>query len=297
MPTQNRVTLTDLWKDYYDWAEKTQKDHSNKKRRWMKWIKPNLGSVPLSKLSTKAVEQFQLQMLDMGLKPATANRVTALLKHLIKRGVDWDLVPPEALVRVRRVKQLREPPGRVRFLKDDEIETLLKCCDDKLRPIVTTAVFTGLRKGELMRLRWEDVDLAAGMLVVRNSKSGKSRTVPITEPVKSTLEALPRFLGSPWVFWTEPAGQARKNIRRAWDKAIKESGITDFRFHDLRHTAGSKMANAGVDLYVIMSVLGHSSFKMVERYAHLDPGHLRRELQKINPTDGHQNVTTEEDVG
>jgi integrase len=114
---------------------------------------------------------------------------------------------------------------------------------------------------------------------IRESKSGKSRSIPINETASKTLAALPRYLDSSWVFWIGKRGDVRKDVKSAWTKAVKKAGIPNFRFHDLRHTAASWMVMSGMDLYTVQKILGHASIQMTERYSHLAPEHLAQKMK------------------
>jgi len=124
-----------------------------------------------------------------------------------------------------------------------------------------------MRRGEILGLAWENVDLLNGYLLVVQSKNGDRREVPINNAVREVLSGITRRLGSSYVFCDEK-GRMFKGGRNAFERACKRAGIYGFRFHDLRHSAASFMAMAGVDLMAIKQVLGHKTIQMTLRYSH-----------------------------
>ena len=124
------------------------------------------------------------------------------------------------------------------------------------------------------------VDLRNGFILVEQTKNGERREVPINAAVREVLTAIVRRLDSKYVF--EEKGGPLRCVRHAFDRACKKAGIYNFRFHDLRHTAASFMAMAGIDLLSIGKILGHKTIGMTKRYAHLSPGHLRNAVDAID---------------
>jgi integrase len=157
---------------------------------------------------------------------------------------------------------------------------------DHLTPLVTLALHTGLRRGELFQLRWRDVDLTAARLTVRGegTKSGQTRYVPLNATAVSVLEAWqpPAPMAAAIVF-AGADGAALEDIKSAWGALLKSTrpAIADFRFHDCRHHFASRLVMAGVDLNTIRELLGHSDIKMVLRYAHLAPEHTAAAVSRL----------------
>lgn len=187
---------------------------------------------------------------------------------------------------MRKVRKPTEPRGRVRFLNDDERNQLLQACRNsnnyKLYPIVVLAISTGMRQGEILNLRWPDVDLKTGFAILHETKNGERRRVPIIGHSLDELReyAKVRRLDSDLVFPGETGKPAE--IRRPWLAALTEAGIDDFRFHDLRHTAASYLAMNGATPGEIAEVLGHKTLAMVKRYAHLSENHVRNTVAAMN---------------
>jgi integrase len=134
------------------------------------------------------IELYQADRLRKGNKPATVNRLVATLKHMLTKGVEWEMVDEETLKRVRKVKLLEENNRRLRYLPKEECLNLVACCDNHLRPIVMTALNTGMRKGEVLGLKWENVDLKHGFVLLERTKNGERREIPINATLRSTFQ-------------------------------------------------------------------------------------------------------------
>ena len=147
------------------------------------------------------------------------------------------------------------------------------------------AINTGLRRGELFNLQWADVDLVRKVITVegQTSKSGQTRYVQLNSEAINTLLEWKKQTDSAIVFASPVTGERFDNINKSWARLREEAGITDFRFHDLRHTFASKLVMAGIDLYTVKELLGHSTIQMTERYAHLAPEHKAEAVEAIAP--------------
>jgi integrase len=185
-----------------------------------------------------------------------------------------------------RVEMPALPRGRVRFLDDAERERLLRACrgsdNGMLNPIVVMALSTGMRQGEILNLKWPDVDLKKGVAILQETKNGERRRVPITGYALEVMReyAKVRRLDSEFVF----PGRTGKPVefRKHWLKALSDAGIADFRFHDLRHCTASYLAMNGASLAEIAEILGHKTLQMVKRYSHLSDSHVSGVLERMN---------------
>lgn len=136
-----------------------------------------------------------------------------------------------------------------------------------MQSLVIAAINTGMRRGELFNLKWFDVDFARGVIHVRQTKTDKDRVVPMNETVRGLLESRPRTSG--YVFPSPKTGGRLIEIKHKFDEARTAAKIKDFRFHDLRHTAATRLADAGVNVIVIAEVLGHGDIRTTKRYSHV----------------------------
>lgn len=172
------------------------------------------------------------------------------------------------------------------------LEALEGC--DWLRNIVITALNTGMRRGEIFNLQWFDVDFERGFLNVRQTKSGKDRAIPMNSMLTALLENLHKT--SSYVFPSPKTGGKLVDFKGRFDAARRKAGISNFRFHDLRHTAATRMADAGVDIFTLAAILGHSDIRMTRRYAHATDESKRRAVEKLtrNGQSRDASVTKEE---
>lgn len=185
--------------------------------------------------------------------------------------------------------------ARVRYLTNDERDKLLAACkahpNPQLYPIVVMALATGARQGEIVNLQIRDVDLVTGKTVLRDTKNGETRSVPLVtyalEVIKGQAEFAERlYLDNPAsnhrYLFPRLDGMNHVNFRHAWYQALKASQVKDFRFHDLRHSAASYLAMNGATLLEIAAILGHKTLEMVKRYSHLSEDHTRSVIEKMN---------------
>ena len=227
--------------------------------------------------------------------PASINRYLAVLSHAFTVAVkEWGWLDDNPC---RKVTKPTEPRGRVRYLRDDERERLLRACRESSNPWLYTAVVvalsTGVRKSELMGLTWTDVDLQAGRITLHETKNGEVRVVPLAGPALALLREHAKVcrLDTDLVFPGrkrrpgpdgKPKPPAPIDLRAPWDVALKRAGIEDFRWHDLRHSTASYLAMNGASLAEIAEVLGHKTLAMVKRYAHLSEAHTARVVESMN---------------
>jgi len=277
-----------LAKDYLAWAERQRGYES--KRYFIKALEDAFGSIPLRSFTTMLIEEYQSNKLKAGKKPATVNRHVATLKHMFTKAYEWDMIEEYVWKKVRKVKLLEENNRRLRFLSKEECQNLLEKCDSHVRPIVVTALNTGMRKGEILSLKWENVDMNHGFILLTDTKNGERREIPINETLMTTLKGLPRRIDGKYVFYDPHTDKPYQDVKRSFNTACKKVGIYDFHFHDLRHTFASHLVMAGVDITTVKELLGHKSLAMTMRYAHLAPAH---KVKAVSVLDGALNERRE----
>lgn len=212
------------------------------------------------------------------INPATVNRELAVLSKVFSLAVDAGQIGVNPC---GRVKNFRVSGGRVRYLTTDEEKKLLAQLQPHkwVRDVVVTALHTGMRRGEIFNLQWFDVDSGRGLLHVRNTKSGRDRDVPINSVVRSLLESLPKTSG--YVFPSPKTGGRMADVKSRFNPACDAAGLGGFRFHDLRHTAATRMIEAGIDIAAVREILGHADIRMTARYAHATSEAKRRAVEKL----------------
>lgn len=205
---------------------------------------------------------------------STLNRFIAVISGVFAWAIELRLTPRGWTNPCRGVKQLREAPGRVRFLDDDERTRLLESCKlsqyPRMYALVLTAMLTGARRGELMGLKWGEVELDNAVARLGRTKNGERRTLVLLPQVIAALRPFASSDANRYVFGAvKTRYQTPASIDTAWEHAKIRGKIENFRFHDLRHCCASYLAQAGVPLNVIAEVLGHKRLDMTQRYAHL----------------------------
>jgi len=236
-------------------------------------------TAPITDITAHRIAQYECDRLSKmsargtPLAAATLNRELALVRHLLRLAEEWGY-----LDKVPRIRLAKEPEGRLRFLTEDEITRLLGAAADSQNsyflPIVTIALNTGMRKNEILKLTWERVDFSRGVLQLAETKNGRRREAPMDRAVYDVLSDLPGKSEEGPVFRRKD-GAAWGDVRTAFEHACRRAKITDFRFHDLRHTCASWMIMRGRSLKEVQEILGHREFSMTLRYAHLSPDRLR----------------------
>ncbi|MBI2988094.1 MAG: site-specific integrase [Deltaproteobacteria bacterium] len=252
------------------------------------------GDTPLAQITTWQIEKWKAEG-GKRLNPVTVNRRLTVIKHMFKQAVEWDLVKSNPATSVKRFTVNSE---RTRFLTQHEIQTLLETCEKQitspwLLPLVTLALNTGMRQGELLRLKWENVDLERGSITIIQSKTLRRKTIAINEPAGEALNWLQENRYGELLLmwpWGDPIGKV--TVYDAFKKACSTAGISDFRFHDLRHTFASHLVMAGVDLVTVKELLGHKTINMTNRYTHLAQEHKAQAVAKLGERiQGERNAT------
>lgn len=234
------------------------------------------GRMKLCDITPKSIEQYKRLRLET-MAPATVNRELACMKCIFNKAIEWGKATENP---ARRVKMLKENNQRLRYLEKEEIEKLIDNSPEFLKPIVIVAVFTGMRKGEIINLKWQDIDLSKGIVYLQDSKIGK-REVYLNNNVKNMLIHIKKHSESPYVFCNKN-GNTYSKILTTFYKATEKSGIKNFRFHDLRHTYASHLTMSGVDLRTVQELMGHKTIEMTLRYSHLSPDHKRQAIEVLD---------------
>lgn len=203
--------------------------------------------------------------------PASLTKELNVLKHMLSLAVEWELIPANP---AHGVKSPKAPAGRVRYLQPGELRAVLEACPEWLRPIAGLAVSTGMRRGEVLGLRWLDVDFKGGRIMLPQTKNGDGRIVYLNALARQALASVESEKAAPtdFVFAGEPV--TPENVSLAFLRACRSVNISDFRFHDLRHTAASWMRMKGADIHTVALILGHKDLRMAARYQHLSPAFL-----------------------
>jgi integrase len=252
-------------------------------------LRQSFGGRALSQIKRQDVRAYIEQRKKQGIAAGTINRETGLLSSMFNYArTQWDWEIPNPAQRQR----LKEPEGRKRFATVAEARMLIAAAEKHdrapyLADLIRLALNTGCRKGELLGLTWERVDLRSATLRLggKDTKNGKARMVPLNAEARAALLRRANYRaehcpGGRWVF-SGKGGERLASINSSWPKVREEAGLEDFHFHDLRHTCGSWLVQAGVQLAEVKEILGHSTIRMTERYAHMAPENLRAAVDRL----------------
>ena len=281
---------------FAEFSERYIELHSKKNKSWrddecrMKDLTAHFESLLLTEVTPDKIEAFisgqrakkirSKTGIDRNITLTTINRKLMLLKSMFNRAIDWgdyNLAHP-----MRRIKLFKENNARDRYLREGEIEALLKVCQEPLRSVVILALNTGLRQSEIRKIKFEDINLELDQLRVPDQKNGKKSYIPLNKGAREVLMQLE----------TKP-GLFNYDWRTSWRAAVKAAKITDFKFHDLRHTAGTYMLAACKNLTTVQRILRHSDPRMTQRYAHTMETQMNAAVSNMWTLNGHQNKSTE----
>jgi integrase len=232
----------------------------------------------ITDITAYELERYKNKRRDK-VKPATVNRELACIKHMFTKAFDWELIKENT---TKCVKLFKEPPGRIRYLSEEEMKRLLDCCRKYLRPIVVMALNTGMRKSEILALKWSDVDMINRMIKITNSKNNETRYVPINDTLFATLIKMPNCSTGEMKVFAWDNGKPIKYINNGFYNAMKRANIINFRFHDLRHTFASHLVMKGVDIRIIQQLLGHKTLAMTMRYSHVSNDAMKAAVDKLD---------------
>jgi integrase len=268
-----RVLFADFAKEFEEICV-SRKRAARRYRSCLKHLCQEFGEKYLHEITPEDVERYQAKRKEDPVripKDATVNREIATLKALFNKAILWRRVDTNPV----RVKLFKERP-RLRYLSSGEVLRLIDAAREPLKSIITFAAHTGMRKSEILGLKWEQINLETGFIYLRETKNDEPREVPLNDTLTELLKRhrLSRF-GKGYVF-TWPTGRPVLDIRGSFEAACKKAGIEDFRFHDLRHTWASHMIMSGESMQTVMTLGGWKSTAMLQRYAHLAPDHLKR---------------------
>lgn len=259
---------------------------------YMDWWKTHLGYLYLSDLTRGLIHEKTELLLNtpkqngQSRTHATVNRYTAALRHALNIAVrDWEWLEINPM---NGMKKFKEPKGRDRYLTEDERAKIMdQCLKSKCRhlyPFVMLALTTGARAGELQRIRWQDIDFGRNTITLHKTKNGDKRTLCMIPFIAELLRkhGQIRTIGTDLVFPAQHNPKQPFEYRTSWDHAMKQAGLKNFRFHDLRHTTASYLAMTGSTLAELSACLGHKTLNMIKRYAHISENSVATAINRMN---------------
>ncbi len=303
-------TLGRFLDDHYEhWVITNQKSGQETVRCIRSYFK-HLLSTPLPDISHVLIDKWRTQKLKDGLQPSTINRRVTLLRGLLSRAVEWEVIHEHPFKKLKDLKIDKRP--KVRYLSDDENRRLIDVLQerdeeikqarergnqhrqergyellpslldwrygDRMTPMVLLSLKTGMRKGEVFDLRWQDINYDTQQVTVMGtiSKSSNTRHIPLNSTAIDTLKTwqkqAPATEPNDRVFPADKGGRL-DNVKKSWLGILERAKISSFRWHDMRHDFASQLVMKGVPLNTVRELCGHASMDTTLRYAHLAPDH------------------------
>ena len=286
-----RHTFSELAQRYRSEVVPLRPKNAANTLRHLNYWDQKLGPLKLSDITASLLVQYRNE-LSVGMthrgsqrSGATVVRYLATLSHAFTIAIkEWQWLNDNP---VRKISKPMQSRGRERFLSEAERQSLLHACKESscpyLLPVVMLAITSGMRRGEIMNLRWKDIDFRRDTILLTQTKNGSSRSLSLSKHVKPLIQGLRQSnqAASEVIFSSKATGRPM-DIERHWQTALAKAEIKNFRFHDLRHTTASYLAMNGATTMQIAAVLGHKTLQMVKRYSHLTDTHTAGVLESMN---------------
>lgn len=298
---EKNVQLSKLKDLYISYAKNNKKSYKNDLYT-LKIIISYFGAgAVVQKITPLKIEDFKDYLkTERKLKNSTINRYLEILSKMFNLGIDNEIIKKNPLA---KISKLREDNHKIRFLTIEEEKRLFAEIERKLevldrytkkkkliqpylflKPIVITALQTGMRRGEILNLKWTNIDFDFGFIELLDTKSGKARKIPLSSTLKKEFDNIEKK--SEYIFINPKTNEPYVDLKKSFHKVIKNAGIENFRFHDLRHTVATRLVEKGIDLTVVQEILGHSKVTTTQRYAHPVP---QRKLDAIEILNSYTN--------
>jgi len=243
-------------------------------------LKPFFGEFGVDQITCLHLEKYRAERLADGVSKSTTNRELAILSRIFSLGIDWGLGSENPVKKIRFFSE--QENAKERILTGEEEIRLLKASPGHLKPILIVALNTGMRRGEILGLKWSQVDLERRVIKVERTKSGKNRFVFMNSALFKVFEELHKDrVDREQVFVNPKTGRPFRDIKRAFKSACEKAEIENLRIHDLRHTFASRLVERGADLITVKELLGHSTVKMTERYTHPNLAQKQRAVETL----------------
>jgi integrase len=273
---------------FEEFSERYMEHSKLHKRSWLRdeqmlrHLNPFFAGCQLGDLSPLAVERYKRERAKM-VSPATVNRELALVKHMFNMATTWGQY--SGLNPVRAVRFLPEDNFQFRTLSEDEERKLLACCSPYLQDLVVFAINTGLRLGDMLNLKWEEVDVERSILRRTVQKNRRVLELPLNETAGAVVSAWCGMKKCSYVFYNPETGDRFKDLWLGLKKACRKAGLEDVTWHTFRHTFASRLTRKGADLVTVKELLGHSDVSVTMRYAHTNAETKAKAVQLLSSSD------------
>ena len=265
---QERISFSKFAEVYLEnYAKVNKKSWKDDQYRIDAHMNPFFGGLELQEIDPLRIEKFRAVRLKTGVSKSTTNREITIMKRMFNLAMDWNFTDRNPVMKIRLFSE--KDTEKERILTDEEELRLLSASPIYLKPILVAALNTGMRRGEIFNLKWDQVDFSQRTIKATNTKSGKNRIIPINWLLLQELVLQKRANGKcAYVFPNPDTKKPFIDVKKSFKDACVKAKIKDLRFHDLRHTFASRLVKAGVDLITVRDLLGHFSVRVTQRYTH-----------------------------
>lgn len=287
---ETKVIFDELLDNYVE-KIKNQRFYQNYLRYLIPALREYFGKMLLPEINYKTLENFrdQRKKIPTQHKTERSNRTVNIemefLRRMFNKAVKWEMLERNPFD-IGEDLFYKNTIRRERALTEDEVRRLIDACPGYLKPIVITAIYTGLRKGDILNLKWKDIDLERGLIRLTEHKTGKTRNIVLNSDMKALLQSLP--VKGEYVF-PGKNGKPFKDVKRSFQTALDDAGIEQSEdrrwrivFHTLRHTCISLLTEKGADTTMVKNYVAHASEEMTERYTHLSEEYARKTAEILN---------------
>ena len=271
------ITFSELVHRYQKEVTPLKKSASREISR-LKCLDKFFGEVTLARINSEMVARFRDERLSLNLSGATVIKDLNTLSHIIDTAIkEWGLYIPQNPVKNIRKPRVNNSRSR-RISYEEEIILLAQCKKHSLmmESVVIFAIETAMRLGEIINLNWSDIDMERQIATLLHTKNGEVRQVPLSNAAIASVRALPRHIASLKVFWR---WKAVSSFESSWQRVLAKSEIKNFRFHDLRHEATSRLFEKNLNMFEVSTITGHKTLQMLKRYTHFS---IDKIVKKIN---------------
>lgn len=272
------ITFAELINRYQKEVTPNKKSASREISR-LKCLKIFFGDVVLARINSEMVARFRDERLSLKLSGATVIKDLNTLSHIIDTAIkEWGLYIPQNPVKNIRKPRVNNSRSR-RLSNEEEIILLTKCREHSLtmESIVIFAIETAMRLGEIINLNWSDIDMERQVASLLITKNGEGRQVPLSNAAIAAVETLPRHIASLKVFWR---WKTVSSFESSWQRVLAKSEIQNFRFHDLRHEATSRLFEKNLNMLEVSTITGHKTLQMLKRYTHLSVDKITKKINE-----------------
>ena len=273
------ITVSKLFNMFLDYSRVNKKSYNTDVSRVKLILQYFNGQTYIKDITPEKLEKFKTFLLSMGRSKSTVNRYFEVLGKAFQIAVDNEYLQKNPC---KTVKKFAVQNYSVRYLTKEEEEKLYKVLPEHLKPIVTVALNTGLRKANILNLKWEQINFDFNFIEVLENKGNKHIYLPLNKTLLDLFNSIPYEKRNGYVFVNPETNKPYTDIKKAWTNSLKKANIENFRFHDLRHTVGTRLAEQLVPVNVIKELLAHSDIKTTMRYVHCTNGAKLEALSKLD---------------